>query len=65
MPFTATVDDQDRLTALTIDLTGIDAQLGTLKTTYSGFGTPVTVAAPTAAETVEAPDSLLQILGVK
>jgi hypothetical protein len=65
VPFTATVDDQDRLTALTIDLSGIDAQLGTLKTTYSGFGTPVTVAAPTAAETVEAPASLLQILGVK
>jgi hypothetical protein len=65
VPFTATVDDQDRLTGLTIDLSSIDPQLGTVTTTYSGFGSPVTVAAPAAAETVEAPESVLRLLGVK
>jgi hypothetical protein len=65
VPFTATVDEQDRLTGLTIDLSSIDAKLGTIKTTYSGFGEPVTVEAPPAAQTVEAPDSLLRILGVQ
>jgi hypothetical protein len=65
VPFTATVDDQDRLTGLTIDLSSVDPALGTVKTTYSGFGSPVTVAAPAAAETVEAPDSVLRLFGVK
>lgn len=65
VPFTATVDDQDRLTGVTIDLSSVDPQLGTVKTTYSGFGSPVTVEAPAAAETVEAPESVLRLLGVK
>ncbi|GIF74578.1 hypothetical protein [Asanoa siamensis] len=65
VPFTATVDDQDRLSKLTIDLSAIDPNLGTMTTTYSDFGAPVTVAAPPAAQVVEAPESLLQALGAK
>ena len=65
VPFTATVDDQGRLAKLTIDLSSIDPQLGTMTTTYSDFGAPVTVAQPPAAEVVEAPESLLQALGAK
>jgi hypothetical protein len=65
VPFTAKVDDQGRLTELTIDLSTIDAQLGKMTTTYSDFGATVTVAAPPAADVVEAPESLLQALGAK
>ena len=65
VPFTAAVDDQGRLTKLTIDLSSIDPQLGMLTTTYSDFGSTVTVAAPPTADVVEAPESLLQALGAK
>lgn len=63
VPFTATVDDQGRLSSLTIDLTAVDPALGTVKTTYSGFGEPVTVTPPPANEVTEAPESLTRILG--
>jgi hypothetical protein len=65
VPFTATVDDQGRLTELDIDLSSIDAQLGKMTTTYSDFGATVEVSAPPAADVVEAPESLLQALGAK
>jgi hypothetical protein len=64
VPFTAAVDDQGRLTTLTIDMSSINPQLGTLKTTYSGFGEPVTVEAPAAADTVEPDPELLKLLGI-
>jgi hypothetical protein len=64
VPFTATVDDQGRLTSLTIDMASINAQLGTMKTTYSDFGAPVSVSAPAAADTVEADPQLLKSLGI-
>lgn len=63
IPFTATADAQGRLTELAIDMSGIQAALGTMKTTYSDFGTPVTVQKPAAAETQEAPPELLKALG--
>jgi hypothetical protein len=65
VPFTAAVDDQGRLSELTIDLSGIDANLGTMRTTYTDFGAAVMVSAPPAADVVEAPESLLQALGAK
>ncbi|SNT13931.1 hypothetical protein SAMN05421812_103352 [Asanoa hainanensis] len=65
VPFTATVDDSGRLTQLTLDLSSIDAQLGKMTTTYSDFGASVQVAEPPAADVVEAPESLLQVLGAK
>ncbi|MEV1285635.1 hypothetical protein [Micromonospora sp. NPDC049679] len=63
VPFTAAVDGQGRLTRLTVDLTTIAPALGTLNTTYSNFGAPVTATKPAAAETVEAPDSLPGLFG--
>ncbi|MEV0727431.1 hypothetical protein [Polymorphospora sp. NPDC050346] len=63
LPFTATTDAQGRLTGLDIDLTSVEPTLGTLKMTYSDFGSPVNVTAPPAGQTVEAPDSLMQFLG--
>jgi hypothetical protein len=65
VPFTATVDTQGRLTSLTLDLSTVDPQLGTLASTYSGFGEPVTVAAPPAAQQVEPPESVLKLFGAK
>jgi hypothetical protein len=64
VPFTATVDDQGRLTSMTIDMSGLSAQLGTLKTTYSNFGSPVTVAAPATSDIVEPDPALLKALGL-
>ncbi|SDX95576.1 hypothetical protein SAMN05444365_101195 [Micromonospora pattaloongensis] len=63
VPFTAAVDNQGRLTRLQIELTAIAPSLGTLSTTYSDFGAPVTVTRPPAAETVEAPESLPGLFG--
>jgi len=65
VPFTATVDDQGRLSSLTIDLTAIDPNLGSIETTYSDFGATVAVSPPPAADVVEAPASLLDSLGVR
>jgi hypothetical protein len=64
VPFTASVDDQGRLTTLAIDMSAIDTKLGTLKTTYSDFGKPVSVEAPAAADTVEPDPQLLKLLGL-
>lgn len=62
VPFTATVDDHGRLSTLSVQMGTVVPSLGTLTTTYSDFGAPVTVAKPAASETVEAPDSLLKLL---
>jgi hypothetical protein len=64
VPFTATVDDQGRLTSLTIDMSALNAQLGSLKTTYSDFGSPVTVEAPATSDVVEPDPALLKALGI-
>jgi hypothetical protein len=52
-----------RLTGLTVDMSVLDPSLEPLKTTYSGFGSPVTVEQPPASQVVEAPDSVLKTLG--
>lgn len=62
VPFTAAVDEQGRLTELTIDMSVLAASLGQLKATYSDFGAPVTVERPAASETTEAPSELLGIV---
>lgn len=59
VPFEATLDDQGRLTKLVVDM----PKMGTVDaykavTTYSDFGTTVTVAKPRASEIVEAPEML-------
>lgn len=55
VPFTATVDDQGRLTALTIELGAVVRGAGDIRATYLGFGQPVTVEPPPASEVVDAP----------
>jgi hypothetical protein len=59
VPFTAKVDAQGRLTSIVVDMTAVVPGAGKLTTTYSGFGEPVTVSAPPAAEVVEMSAELL------
>jgi hypothetical protein len=62
MPFTAKTDDQGRLVEITLDMSGISPGAGEMKTTYSDFGTPVTVEAPPAAQVGELPKELSGLL---
>ncbi|WP_250027510.1 hypothetical protein [Paractinoplanes maris] len=64
VPFTATTDDQGRLSELTIEIPAVNGQAAQpLKVLYSDYGVPVSVTKPTAAEVTEAPDSLYKSLG--
>ncbi|MDO3702291.1 hypothetical protein Q3W71_11445 [Micromonospora sp. C28SCA-DRY-2] len=63
VPFTAKVDDQGRLTEIAIDVSVLHESLGTMTTTYSDFGTPVSVRKPAASETQEAPEELIKAFG--
>jgi hypothetical protein len=65
VPFTATTDDQGRLTSMTVQMPSLGAGIppSTTKVGFSDFGTPVNVQAPPAAQTQEAPDMLYQVLG--
>lgn len=55
-PFTATLDDQGRLSELKIDADGYDGNL-TQDITFSDYGTPDPVVEPAASEVVPAPES--------
>ena len=59
VPFTATLDDQGRLSTLTIEL----PQSEPLQVTYANYGRPVDVTAPAASSVTEAPDSFYSSLG--
>ncbi|WP_144125751.1 hypothetical protein [Catellatospora sichuanensis] len=63
VPFTATIDDQGRLTSVTVALGELapTAGLGDMKIGYSDFGAPVTIDKPTG-EIVEAPAAVLAAL---
>ncbi|WP_250001990.1 hypothetical protein [Actinoplanes sp. M2I2] len=64
VPFTATTDDQGRLSEMTVEIPAVNGQAAQpLKVVYSDYGTPVSVAKPAAAEVTEAPDSLYKSLG--
>ena len=64
VPFTATTDDQGRLSELTIEIPAVNGQAAQpLKVLYSDYGAPVSVTKPAAAEVTEAPDSLYNSLG--
>lgn len=63
VPFTAKVDEEGRLTEFVVDLESLQAGMGQMKTTYSEFGTPVTVERPPASEVQEAPADVLRALG--
>jgi hypothetical protein len=70
VPFTAGTDDLGRLVELTLDMSGLGASAGAgavpgggkVKTTYSDFGTKVSVAAPPAAQIQELPSELAGVL---
>jgi hypothetical protein len=62
VPFTAKLDDQGRLTDLKIDGGSIDPQLA-FKVAVTGYGTATNATTPDASQVVEAPDSVLKILG--
>ncbi|GAA1419043.1 hypothetical protein GCM10009662_73270 [Catellatospora coxensis] len=63
VPFTATIDDQGRLTSMTVATAELSptAGVGDMKIAYSDFGAPVTVEKPTG-EIVEAPAAVLALL---
>jgi hypothetical protein len=63
VPFTAKTDEQGRLVELTVDMSAIQAGLTPLKTTYSDFGTTVSVQKPPASQVQEAPEALIKGLG--
>lgn len=60
IPFTATLDDQGRLTDLTINGNSIDPQFA-LEVTISDYGSAVGITKPDASQVVEAPDAVLKI----
>jgi hypothetical protein len=62
VPFTAKADQQGRLVELVIDLAAIAPSSGKMTTTYSDFGTPVSVQAPPAAEVIEMPKEMLGVV---
>ena len=64
VPFTVGLDDQGRLSALTIQLPAATGQQAyPLDVLYTDYGTPVTADRPAAAEIVEAPSDLYSALG--
>jgi hypothetical protein len=65
VPFEATVDSQDRFTSITVKMPALGnlVPASTTTVTFSDFGTSVSVQAPAASETQEAPDALYQAFG--
>jgi hypothetical protein len=64
VPFTVGLDDQGRLSVLTINLPAMGGQQAQpLEVLYSDYGTPVTATRPAAAQVTEAPDDLYKSLG--
>lgn len=66
VPFTAGLDDQGRLSELTIKLPAANGQQAEpIDALYTDYGAPVSVQRPAAAEITEAPASIYQALGGK
>ncbi len=64
VPFTAGLDEQGRLSALTIQLPPVNGQQSRpLEVLYTEYGVPATIETPAAGTVVEAPDSLYTTLG--
>lgn len=64
VPFTAGLDEQGRLSALTIQLPPVNGQeTRPLEVLYTDYGLPVTADVPPANTVVEAPDNLYTTLG--
>jgi hypothetical protein len=62
IPFTATLDDQGRLTDLNINGSSIDPQLA-IEVTVSDYGSATGITKPDSSQVIEAPASVLQFLG--
>jgi hypothetical protein len=60
VPFTATLDDQGRMTHLKIDGSAIDPNL-VVEATYSDFGKAADVTPPDSSQVVEAPDAVIKM----
>lgn len=64
VPFTAGLDEQGRLSVLTIQLPAVQGeQTAPIEALYTGYGEPVTVEQPPAAQVIEAPADVYQALG--
>jgi hypothetical protein len=64
VPFTAGLDDQGRLTELTIDLPAVTGQQAQpLEVLYTDYGTAVVAEKPAASAVTEAPEELYTTLG--
>ena len=64
VPFTAGLDEQGRLSALTIQLPAVNGQQAQpLEVLYTDYGTKVEAQKPAAADTTEAPADLYKSLG--
>lgn len=64
VPFRATLDDQARLSTLTIDLPALGSQPAQpLEVRYFDYGTAVSVQKPAAGDVTEAPESVYSALG--
>ena len=64
VPFTAKLDEQGRLSELTVDIPATKGQTAQpLEVRYTDYGVPVSVTKPAASEITEAPDSLYNSLG--
>lgn len=64
VPFTAGLDDQGRLSALTIQLPAVNGRPSQmLEVLYTDYGTPVDVQRPAASEITEAPANVYSSLG--
>ncbi|NMO50619.1 hypothetical protein HH310_05350 [Actinoplanes sp. TBRC 11911] len=61
VPFTVNLDDQGRLSTMTIT----PASTAPIEVRYSDYGSPVTASRPAASEITEAPDSLYSSFGGK
>jgi hypothetical protein len=64
VPFTAGLDDQGRLSALTIQPPAVNGKASPpIEVLYTDYGTTVDAQRPAASEIVEAPDNLYKALG--
>jgi hypothetical protein len=60
VPAQVVLDDQGRLSSVTLDLSSVDAD-SSVTSTYSDYGTPVSIDKPAASDTVEAPAAVYSI----
>lgn len=65
VPFTATIDDQDRLTHLSVDfpqVEGAEGLVDTVEVRLSDFGAPVEITPPPADQVSPVPEELYELL---